>query len=112
MNVFADLMNIAECYLIWTCIVIATSVMKMSRICTYESYYVGFVSRTEECGCSNLQHAMGSVDFSQLANSLRILLELESKTWSMDHIISIIDELTSTSYHTRNSEMNSSDGVQ
>ena len=59
-------------------------------------FFEGFVSWTLVCGCSNIQHFMMAVNFSELANSLRVLLEYSSKEWSLDHIISIVDELTST----------------
>ena len=55
----------------------------------------GFVSWTLVCGCSNIQHFMMAVDFSELANSLRVLLECYSEQWTLDAIISIINELTS-----------------
>lgn len=56
----------------------------------------GCVSWTQVCGCSNVQHSSGSVDFREVARALWILRTCRCKDWSQDDIISIFDELTST----------------
>ena len=55
----------------------------------------GFVSWTQACGCSSLEHTSGSVDFSELGRALKVLRTHRPQDWSEDDIISIIDELTS-----------------
>ena len=55
----------------------------------------GFVSWTEACGCSSLEHMGGFVDFSELARALKVLRTHRPQDWSDDDIISIIDELIS-----------------
>ena len=56
--------------------------------------YTGFVSWTQECGCSTLQHESCTVNFTELSKALMILHGVRSE-WSDDDIISIIDEMTS-----------------
>lgn len=56
----------------------------------------GCVSWTQVCGCSNVQHSSGSVDFREVARALWILRTCRCQDWSQDDIISIFDELTST----------------
>ena len=59
-------------------------------------YFIGFVSWTEVCGCSHLQHISdGCVDFSEVGRALRVLHTECRKEWTDDDIISIVDELTS-----------------
>lgn len=55
----------------------------------------GYVSWTQVCGCSNVQHSNGSVDFREVARALWILRTCRCQDWSQDDIISIFDELTS-----------------
>ena len=58
--------------------------------------FTGFVSWTEVCGCSHLQHISdGCVDFSDVGRALRVLYTECHKEWTDDDIISIVDELTS-----------------
>lgn len=59
----------------------------------------GFVSWTQVCGCSSLEHTSGSVDFSELARALRVLGH-RPHDWTEDDIISIVDELTSKTVYT------------
>ena len=54
----------------------------------------GFVSWTQECGCSTLQHESCTVNFTELSKALMILHAVRTE-WSEDDIISIIDEMTS-----------------
>ena len=54
----------------------------------------GFVSWTQECGCSTLQHESCTVNFTELSRALMILHAVRTE-WSEDDIISIIDEMTS-----------------
>ena len=56
--------------------------------------HTGFVSWTQECGCSTLQHESCTVNFTELSKALMILHSVRSE-WSDDDIISIIDEMTS-----------------
>ena len=62
------------------------------------NFTAGFVSWTQACGCSSLEHTSGSVDFSELARALKVLRTHQPRDWSEDDIISIIDELTSKPY--------------
>ena len=64
--------------------------------CTCTHIFTGFVSWTEVCGCSHLQHTSdGCVDFSEVGRALRVLHTECRKEWTDDDIISIVDELTS-----------------
>ena len=54
----------------------------------------GAISWTQACGCSSLQHLDCRVDFSKLANALKVMCRCRSRDWSEDDIISIVDELT------------------
>lgn len=56
--------------------------------------HAGFVSWTQECGCSTLQHESCTVNFTELSRALMILYSNRSE-WSEDDIISVIDEMTS-----------------
>ena len=60
------------------------------------TFFSGFISWGSVCGCTYLSNAGGhmKVDLVELATSLRLLLTLRADDWSVDAIISIIDELT------------------
>ena len=60
----------------------------------------GFVSWTEVCGCSHIQHTRGGcVDFTDIARALRVLHHHRRADWGDDDVISIMEELTSTSWY-------------
>ena len=66
-------------------------------MCVYIVYVMsstGFVSWTQECGCSTLQHESCTVNFTELSKALMILHAVRTE-WSEDDIVSIIDEMTS-----------------
>ena len=74
-------MHVYECTLY-------TDMLKVTHFTT------GFVSWTQECGCSTLQHESCTVNFTELSKALMILHAVRTE-WSDDDIISIIDEMTS-----------------
>ena len=63
------------------------------------------MSWTQVCGCSNVQHSNGSVDFREVARALWILRTCRCQDWTQDDIISIFDELTSKGGQVRGVEV-------
>ena len=84
-------------YSVFVCVCICPTVRTyVSSLCVHAFciYLTGFVSWTQECGCSTLQHENCTVNFTELSKALMILHAVRTE-WSEDDIISIIDEMTS-----------------